>query len=247
MGAGSGSEKRSGPAGPRLASLRARADEEPAPRLVLATLRVRIPKGIWVGGFGAKHPDVRIEVLNRGEVAADRSVSDYWISGGPPGVWAREIAGYADVLRVDSLSELAGGCLYRITYRNPPIVNIYRELGIPLVFPTRSQAGYIYWEIAARDPEFRRILAYSRSIDPTASILALRRRPLRSHLPELTDSQQALLHRAMAEGYFAVPRSISLTDLALKLGRSKSAVSEALARIEQRILESSVRGTLGVG
>ncbi|MCI4327047.1 MAG: helix-turn-helix domain-containing protein [Thermoplasmata archaeon] len=47
----------------------------------------------------------------------------------------------------------------------------------------------------------------------------------------------------MAAGYFAVPRGITLTDLAARLDRSKSAVSESIAIIERKLLESPRRST----
>jgi len=212
-------------------------------RLLLATLRVRIPKGLWTGAFTNSHPSVVVEILNRSDVSKDVSVSDYWISGGPPGVWAREIATYSDVEKVDSLAEVGEGSLYRITYRNPPIIYVYRQLGMPIQFPMRLQGGYIRWEVVARKSEFQAVLKYARSADPDFQVVSIRRRPLRSHLPVLTDVQQQLLTEAMAAGYFAVPRGITLTDLARRLDRSKSAVSEAIAIIEKKLLESALRPT----
>ncbi len=43
----------------------------------------------------------------------------------------------------------------------------------------------------------------------------------------------------MAEGYFEVPRRISLTKLAPKIGVSMSTLSVTLAVIEKKILEPS--------
>jgi predicted DNA binding protein len=189
------------------------------------------------------HPNLSVEALNRADVSKDVSVSDYWIGGHPPGVWAREIAGYSDVLKVDSLAEVGDGSLYRITYRNPPIIDLYRKLGLPLQFPMRVQAGFIRWEVVARRSEFQAVLKHARGVDPGFQVVSIRRRPLRSHLPLLTDSQQELLTQAMAAGYFAVPRGITLTDLARRLDRSKSAVSEAIAIIERKLLESALRPT----
>lgn len=210
--------------------------------LILATLRIRIPKsGLWTGPFSRNHPSVSIETLNRSEVDSDVSVSDYWISGRPPGVWAREIGGYADVRKVDSLAEVGDGSIYRITYRNPPVIYLYRKLGLPIQFPLRIQAGFLRWELVARRSEFEEVLQHVREVDPDFQVISIRRRPLRSHLPVLTDGQQELLNRAMAAGYFAVPRGITLTDLARELGRSKSAVSEAIAIIERKLLETAVR------
>jgi predicted DNA binding protein len=214
--------------------------EEPD-RLLIATLQVHIPKGLWTLAFSTAHPMVRLEVLNQSLVDSTTSVSDYWIGGGPPGVWAREIATNPDVLKVDPLAEVGDGSFYRVTYRNPPIVYLFRELRVPFQFPLRIQAGILHIEVVARQSEFRRIFEYARRVDPRAQAVSIRRRPLRNHLPVLTTSQQALLTRAMAEGYFAVPRRITLTELAHVVHRSKSSVSEAIALIEQKLLESAVR------
>ena len=224
----------------RLGHLRSAEREEAESRLILATLRIRIPRGIWTGPFTAHHPAVRLEALNRTDVTSDVSVSDYWISGAVPGEWAEEIAAYPDVIHVDSLAVLGDGCLYRIKYRNPPIIQLYRRLKLPLQFPLRMQAGLLTWEVVARQADFKTVLNYIRRADAGVQITSVRRRPLRSHLPTLTESQHALLTEAMSAGYFAVPRGITLTELAQKLNRSKSSVSVGIALIEKKLVESAL-------
>ncbi len=225
--------------GPRLRALRDEV-ERAEDRLLVATLRVTIPSSIWTGPFSMRHPTVRLEALNRTEVTPSSSVSDYWISGGPPGIWAEEVLSYPDVLRVESLAEVGEGCLYRIKYRNPPVVAIYRQLRLPLQFPLRIQAGRMTWEVVARLAAFRAILGHAKRADPAVQIISMRRRTLRSHLPVLTETQHTLLAEAMAAGYFAVPRGITLTELAKKLDRSKSSISEGIALIEKRLVESAL-------
>jgi predicted DNA binding protein len=227
----------------RFRELQATAEQSSPDRILIATLRIRIPKGIWTGTFSSAHPRLSLEALNRADITKDLSVSDYWISGGPPGVWATEIARSPDVVKVDSLAEVGEGSLYRVTYRNPPVIYFYRELGMPIQFPLRIQSGVLRWEVVAHQSEFQRVLEYARGVDPHLHVVSLRRRPLTSHLPMLTETQHQLLTEAMAAGYFAVPRGITLTDLARKLDRSKSAVSEALAIIEQKLLESVLHST----
>jgi predicted DNA binding protein len=158
-------------------------------------------------------------------------------------VWAREIAEYPDVKNIDSLAEVGDGCIYRITYLNPPVIYLYRKLGLPIQFPLRIQSGYLRWELVARRSEFDAVLRHAREMDPTFQVISIRRRPLRNHLPILTEAQQQLLNEAMAAGYFAVPRAITLTELARRLDRSKSGVSEAIAIIERKLLESAMRPT----
>jgi len=220
--------------------LRSSGVDQEVPRILLATIRVHIPRRIWTGPFSSRHPDIRLEVLNRTEVLSDVSVSDYWISGGLPGEWAPEIASFPDVLQVDSLAAVGDGCLYRIKYRNPPVIELYRRLHLPLQFPLRIQAGILTWEVVSRYAQFQRIMAHARQADAGVEVISLRRQPLRSHLPILTDSQHALLTEAMTAGYFAVPRGITLTELARKLDRSKSAISEGIAIIEKKLVESAL-------
>jgi len=221
--------------------IRTREADSSGNGLFVATLRIRIPRELWTSVFSVAHPSLALEALNRTDVSKDVSVSDYWIGGQPPGVWAREIAGSPDVLKVDSLAEVGGGCLYRVTYRNPPIIYLYRELGMPMQFPLRLQGGFIRWEVVARRSDFEKVLRFARERDPDLQVLSIRRRSLRSHLPMLTEAQHELLVQAMAAGYFAVPRGITLTNLAARLGRSKSSVSESIAVIEKKLLESALR------
>jgi hypothetical protein len=223
--------------------VRSSESETAGPGLLIASLRVRIPRDLWTGQFSGKHPTVRLEVLNRTDLTADTSVSDYWIAGKPPGVWAAEIGSYPDVLRVDSLAEVADGCIYRVRYQNPPVVYQYRRLGLPLQFPLRIYGGSLTWEVIGRRSDLREVLDFARRRDPGLQVLSVRHRGLRTHLPFLTPTQQQLLADAMSAGYFAVPRGITLTALARRLGRSKSAISEALAIVEKKLLESTLRPT----
>lgn len=209
--------------------------------LFVATLRLSIPADVWTGPFSRRHPTIRCEALNRTDLTGDIAISDYWIGGQPPGVWASEIASYPDVVRVESLAEVADGCLYRVTYRNPPVVYAHRRLELPIQFPVRMQNGILTWEVIGRRSDLEEVLRFARSRSDEVSIVSIRRRPLRSHLPLLTEGQQRLLSHAMAAGYFAVPRGITLTELARGLGRSKSSISEALAVIERKLLESALR------
>jgi hypothetical protein len=216
-------------------------------RLLVATVRLRIPDRTWPGPFSRRHPLVDIEILTATEVDDRTLVGDVWISGGPPGAWAREIRTLPDVDRVESLAEIGHGTLYRVRCRPPPIFALYRRLEVPVPFPLRIRGGSVRWEVVARAAEFAQILEFGRGVDPTLRVAWTRRPPLRTHLPVLTRSQQSLLDRAIVAGYFAVPRRISLTELAHAVNRSKAAVSQALALIEQRLLESALRpGPVGI-
>jgi predicted DNA binding protein len=229
---------------PRTLRLARPAVDLPADRLLMATLTLRIPDRTWTGPFSRSHPEVAIEILGRSEAGKGLMIADHWISGRPAGVWTREIARRPDVVSAESLAEVGDGSLYRVKFRTPPIVELYRRLEIPLPFPIRVRAGYAHWEIVARAPEFAQVLNFGREFDPRIRISWTRTPPLRAHLPLLTKPQKSLLHLAIASGYFAVPRRVSLIELARRAHRSKSSVSESMARIERSLLESALRHPL---
>jgi len=53
---------------------------------------------------------------------------------------------------------------------------------------------------------------------------------------DLTPRQREIYHKARSEGYYDVPRRITLTDLAKKEKISKSTLSMALQRIHKKVL-----------
>lgn len=227
----------------RLRALRAREASKAEHAVLVASCRFRIPETNWVGPFTRRHPTLRIEYLSITEIDRDTSVADCWISGRVPGAWTQELSEIDQIHRVEALAQVGGGCVYRITFENPPIVYLYRGLGIPLPLPIWAQAGYVRWEIVARLPEYRRLIEFGRALDPNFRLVAVRRGPILGHLPSLSPVQQKVLATAMAAGYFEVPRRVSLGELARRLRRSRTALSETIALIEEKLLESGFQGT----
>jgi predicted DNA binding protein len=225
----------------RLIALRRRSADSGAQRLVVVTLRIRMAQDHWLGRFSNAHPDLRIQAQNWNAIDDRTSVLDYWIAGLPAGTWTGEIASYPDVERVEALAEVADGCLYRVVQRMNPIVQLYQRLRIPLKFPLSIHEGIITWEVASQKQHFDQLIAFLRMRKLEFTIVSVRRGLVRSDVPALTETQRRLLDEAMRLGYFAVPRGITLTELAKRLGRNKSAVSVSLAKVEQKLLVSSVR------
>lgn len=56
----------------------------------------------------------------------------------------------------------------------------------------------------------------------------------------LTDPQREALHRAREMGYFEIPRTASLAEVAEELGISASSLSERLRRAQAHLIESAV-------
>ena len=57
---------------------------------------------------------------------------------------------------------------------------------------------------------------------------------------ELTPTERATVQRAVAAGYYDVPRAVTLGDLAASLDVSDAAVSKTLRRAETKLLEPAL-------
>ena len=84
----------------------------------------------------------------------------------------------------------------------------------------------------------RALLEALRSSGVPAEIEAVRPGPLRGLTATLTERQREILRRAVLDGYFEVPRRISLTELARRVGVATSTLSVTIAVIEKKLVES---------
>ncbi|ELZ29819.1 bacterio-opsin activator HTH domain-containing protein [Halogeometricum pallidum JCM 14848] len=104
------------------------------------------------------------------------------------------------------------------------------------------------WIFRLRFAEFDDVATFRQRIDDICVSLELRRLHEGSRAEEtdrrMTDLQRRTLTVALREGYFEVPRSATLSDLAAELGVSKQAVSERLRRALS-ILAADAVGTTG--
>ncbi len=107
-----------------------------------------------------------------------------------------------------------------------PLADVFAATTHPAP-PFTVQAGRAEWDHTGNGEELRRMLR-----DRGLRIAVRRVRKGRG----LTPRQREILLRAIEEGYYDFPRRITLSELAEKLGISKSYLSETLAKVESKLL-----------
>ncbi|SFR35388.1 helix-turn-helix domain-containing protein [Halogeometricum limi] len=147
---------------------------------------------------------------------------------------------------VDSLVELAVASTwtrYRLRW-SPATERAIRSLLSDTVV-TRAVATN-EWTFGFRFREFGDMAAFREDIEASSFSFELRRLRDESRTEEaeanLTAIQRETLSVALSAGYFEVPRSATLSDLADELGVSKQAVSERLRRATGILAEETVEG-----
>jgi predicted DNA binding protein len=151
-----------------------------------------------------------------------------------------EIGRIRTVEKVQLLQQGEYGIRVRVTHRTPDFWALSYRLGLLPRCPFWVENGITTWTVTAVRGDLRRFLdslsgmVLSMRIEailPTASV------PDRT---VLTRRQSELLRCAISEGYFDVPRKVSLTKLAIRVGVSKSTLSRTLAVVEWKLIQASV-------
>ncbi len=204
----------------------------------MVNIEVDVSEEAWPGRFTRLHPDLLIEIHNIFAVAGHNALGDFEIKGTTT-EWASEIEAYPDVVEVSPLDVPPEKGRYRIRFHETVLISLILELEVLLRYPTSIRNGIVSIETVDRVSRIRRLLAVLHKSKYEPRIVSLRKEFLRFRRPDLTPVQRVLLGQALAYGYFHVPRRITLTQLAMKLHRSKSTVSEKLAIVEKKLAEAA--------
>ncbi len=213
------------------------------PSTLVCRLRVPLPEAAWISKFSMAHPDITVEILGhlmsgKGEATVGLSLRGEGAEGmrGP-------MAAIPGVREVEVVEVRSGSTEYRVVHTTPSLLPNLADLHLMPRFPFLIREGQATWVIAASEDRIRELYARLKAKAPGVVIESLRHTHSQGDLGLLTPRQRTVFDRAMAEGYYEVPRRVTLTELASGLGVAKSTLSESLATIERKILkETADRG-----
>ena len=187
------------------------------------------------------HPELRIEILNRLELSNDTVLIEARAFGPGSTDLVSITKNVPDLVDVGVYPETERSALYRFTIRMPPVLRVLQRHRILTRYPITVVDGWMRFETLALPAQVRALVKdLSREIGPSR-IEAVRQGSVSPSTLGLTPSQLIVFRQALASGYFGSPRRISLSELAKRLGRSKSTVSQQIALIQRRLAESALR------
>ena len=188
------------------------------------------------------HPELRIEVLDRLALSPRRVLFDLRLPANPGVSWREELGRLPGVVTVALVGGNPRSEIYRVLYTGRTFVPLAAKLRILRRFPFPVQDGVATWTVVGPEPGVRDWVARLRRSRIAFRVDSVRRGLRSEERRGLTDRQREVLHRAATEGYFEVPRRVSLTQLALRMGVAPSTLSVTLAVIERKILLPVVAG-----
>lgn len=200
-------------------------------------IRVSIPESHWAAGFTRDNPSVRVDILDRLELGGGLTLLEVRIVSNMEQDWSKEISALPGVKEVEVIEQLGGSETCRVVFRAETFIPLLKKLKLLRHFPFPIQDGMATWTIVGPEPKVKELIRKMEGAPSKGEVVAVRHGPLPGGLALLTPRQQEVLKVAISEGYFDVPRRISLTELAGKLDVALSTLSVTLAVIEKKILE----------
>jgi predicted DNA binding protein len=229
-------ELRELPAGPRVGSVSLDGGDS----LAVVKVRFRVPREAPLSLFVREFPDAVLNVLASGKLSRNRDLVLFDVLGSMSPHDLARLRAIAGVISISILGARGSTARYLAVVRRPRFVMLASDLQALLRFPQTVANGRYLVEVAAPVAQLRELVRGLRHISEQVEVLRFGHDPMRSFPPTLTSRQHFLLHQALDAGYFDVPRRVTLTGLAARLHRSKSSLSQTLARIERELVESSV-------
>lgn len=207
----------------------------------LYRLAVQLPLNSLGFRFSRAHPELTIDIQNRMEVDLHHLLMEVKVLGPGAGEHVDEIRKFPGVVDVQVHIEGPAVAQYRLTEATSVAHEVVRLHRILTRYPLRLKDGWLRFETVAHASQIRHVVRdLRRRVGPT-NVEAVRRGKVTLGSLGLSLSQETVFRTAIHAGYYDVPRRISVTDLAMSLGKSKSTVSEALGRISKRLTDSALQ------
>ncbi len=204
---------------------------------MICRLKVPLPEGAWMREFSVAHPEFTVEILSHVSSGRQETTVDLRVLGEGTGSLGPEISGYTGVREVELVETGPSATEYRVVHSTANLLGGLAKLHLMPRLPFLIREGQATWVVVASEAKIRTLYGHLRETTPGVTIESLRHGGQGAELSMLTRRQREIFGYAMSNGYYEVPRRVSLTELAETLGLAKSTLSESLATIERKILK----------
>lgn len=198
-----------------------------------AVLNVHVPDRVWIGALSRQHPEALFRVL-AAYPGEESGVAMTEIESTDAAAVIRDLEAFEEVAQVDLLRAFDEEVLLQLETTEPVLLVPLQASGAMLDLPFEVQDGEVSWEVTTTRERLSTLGDQLEALGIEFEVESIARQIESDRL--LTDRQETLVHTAVDAGYYDVPRTCSLTDVADAAGIAKSTASETLHRAEAKIV-----------
>ncbi len=199
--------------------------------------RLVLPGSSWLGQYTRRHPSTRVEVVDRLELDRGLTLFEIRVHGPTGRPVGEEIRALPGVRTVEPLFVGEGLEVCRVHFTGRTLIPLLRRFALLRQFPYSVLDGVARWTVVGPADKVRALRSALERETAGVEIESVADASVPA-VSTLTPRQGELLRIALDEGYFEVPRRITLTRLAGRVGVAVSTLSVALAVIERKAVEA---------
>lgn len=201
-----------------------------------ASLDVRIPADTWMADVSTSVPGVTFRVvsafLHRGT-----GVGVVELVGDDPLEAIRLMDDSTAVSRLELLWSQEEEALVQFETGTPLLLRLAHQAGVPVRTPFEVVDGRASWELTTTSDSLGRLRDRLEAAGVEFELASVTSFEAREASGVMTDRQLEVLLAARDLGYYDVPRSATLTDVADSLGVAKATASDTLHRAESHLVD----------
>lgn len=205
--------------------------------IVQIRLEIDIPQEKWLFKFNEKYPELNFNILSKFLIEENVGLTLFQIRGVSVKQFISDFKGQINKDSSKILFEGADLVILNLKVVDPWILNTLIKTELLILYPILVKDGKLQIEAITNRFKVDDFLAELEKKNIRATIKNIGY-GFKSSL--LTQRQYEILKVANSNGYFEIPRKISLTEFANNLNISKSALSETLRRIFKRLSENYI-------
>ncbi len=206
--------------------------------IVQIRLEIVIPQDKWLFKFNEKYPELNFYILSKFLIEKNAGITLFQIRG----LSVKQfISDFKEQLTKNSSQILFEGndlIIMNIRVVDPWILNTLIKTELLIIYPILVKEGKIRIEAITNRSKVDDFLT---ELEKKGIKAAIGRIGYAIKPTLLTQRQNEILNVAYKNGYFDIPRKISLTEFANYLNISKSALSETLRRIFKRLSDNYLK------
>ncbi|WP_235920717.1 helix-turn-helix domain-containing protein [Natronorubrum halalkaliphilum] len=195
---------------------------------------MQLPTDIWIHEVSTSFPEATFKLLT-GVPLGDRALEVGEITTADPEAAGDAVREHPDVVAYDRLYVDEQRIIARYEAVEQQLYEFLGDSSLPPKFPVRFENGAMEFDMIATRDQFELMGAGLDAGGYEYELLSI----VEGRNPEtlLTERQRECLTVALREGYFHVPRSCTLAEVADQLDVDKSTASETIRRGSARVLE----------
>jgi predicted DNA binding protein len=201
----------------------------------LAVIKIKFPEDIWIHEIFKKFYDIQMEIQYFLPYDLEKSIGNsvieirHWDIE----LIIQEIKDHNSVRDFNILEREENRVKFNVKTKDPYLLNAAIKCGVLIDFPVKVEEGWAYWNLISSRKGIDVLLSdfEEKGLQFELLKIGISHKELGDKKNQVSFEEQKILQKAIEEGFFDVPRKISLEELANQMGKSKSTLSVALRKI----------------